>query len=70
MMPLVLADTGNEYTVIRVGGDKEVKQHLADMGFVPGSVLTIVTKMGGNIIINVKDTRVAISREMASKIMV
>jgi ferrous iron transport protein A len=70
MMPLTLADMGTAYTIKRVGGTQEVKKHLEDMGFVVGGDVTVVNILGGNVIANVKDTRVGISRELAQKIMV
>ena len=70
MMPLPLADVGEEQIIRKVGGSQELKQHLADMGFVPGGVVTVVSTIGGNVIVKVKESRVAISREMAQKIMV
>ncbi len=70
MLPLTLADPGEELIVKKVGGLPEVKKHLENLGFVVGSEIRIVTAMGGNIIVKVKEARVAISREMAQKIMV
>ena len=70
MMPLVFADVGAEQIIKKVGGSQEMKQHLADMGFVPGGGVTVVSTIGGNVIVKVKESRVAISREMAQKIMV
>ena len=70
MMPLMLADVSEENIIKRVGGSQEMKKHLEDMGFVAGGTVSIVSEIGGNLIVNVKDTRVAISREMAGKIMV
>ena len=70
MMPLVLADAGSENIVRKVGGTAEVRQHLADLGFNVGTSVTVVAAMGGNVIVKVKESRVAISREMAQKIMV
>ncbi len=70
MMPLVLANAGEENIIIKVGGSAEVRKHLADLGFVPGGTVSIISEIGGNLIVNVKDSRVAISREMAGKIMV
>ena len=69
-MPLVLADAGEEQIIKKVGGSQELKQHLADMGFVPGGSVTVVSAIGGNVIVKVKESRVAISREMAQRIMV
>ena len=70
MMPITLANIGEENIILRVGGSPEVKQHLADMGFVAGGAATIVAMLGGNVIVKVKETRVAISEEMAKKIFV
>ena len=70
MMPLVLANAGEEQIVKKVGGSQELRQHLADMGFVPGGSVTVVSTIGGNVIVKVKESRVAISREMAQKIMI
>ncbi len=70
MMPLILAGTGEENIIMRVGGSPEMKKHLEDMGFVAGSNVTVMNTIGGNLIVKVKESRVAISREMAAKIMV
>ena len=69
-MPLVFADVGEEQIIKKVGGSQELRQHLADMGFVPGGGVTVVSTIGGNVIVKVKESRVAISREMAQKIMI
>ena len=70
MIPLILADAGEENVIKRIGGSPEVRQHLADLGFNVGTGVTVVSAMGGNVIVKVKESRVAISREMAQKIMV
>lgn len=70
MIPLILADVGKESMIRRVGGSAEVKKHLESMGFVAGGAVTVINSIGGNLIVNVKDSRVAISREMAQRIMV
>ena len=70
MLPLSLADIGEENTIKRIGGSPEVKKHLENLGFIVGGNVTVITTMGGNVIVNVKEARVAISREMAQKIMV
>ena len=70
MMPLVMADPGEESIIIRVGGSPEMKKHLEDMGFVAGSAVTVMNTIGGNLIVKIKESRVAISKEMASRIMV
>ena len=69
-MPLSLAAVGEENIIRKIGGKSEVRQHLENLGFVVGGVVTVVSSLGGNIIVNVKDSRVAISREMAGKIMI
>ena len=72
MMPLMLADAGTEQLIHKVGGSPEVKKHLEDLGFTAGGSITVtlVSAMGGNVIVKVKESRVAISEEMARKIMV
>ena len=69
-MPLTMAREGEVTSIKRVGGKEEVRRHLENMGFVPGTVVTVVTVNNGNVIVNVKEARVAISREMANKIMI
>ena len=70
MMPLTYAVAGEENIIKRIGGTPEVKKHLADLGFVVGGTVTVVNTLGGNLIVNVKDSRVAIDKQMAQKIMV
>ena len=70
MMPLVLADTGEEAVIKKVGGSPEMKKHLEDMGFTVGGSVTVMNTIGGNLIVKIRESRVAISKEMASKIMV
>jgi ferrous iron transport protein A len=70
MMPLTLANTGEENMILKVGGNAEVKRHLEDLGFVAGANVTVVSSLSGNLIVNVKDSRIAISKEMAGKVMV
>ena len=70
MMPLVLADMGEEAVIKRVGGSPEMKKHLEDMGFVAGGVVTVLNTIGGNLIVKIEESRVAISKEMAGKIMI
>lgn len=70
MMPLSLAIVGEENTIKKIGGSPEVRQHLENLGFVVGGNVTVVTALGGNVIVSVKEARVAISEEMARKIMV
>ena len=70
MMPLTLTDPGEEAVIRRVGGNPETKKHLEDLGFTVGSSVTVMNTIGGNLIVKIKESRVAISREMAGKIMV
>lgn len=70
MMPLSLANVGEEYLIQKIGGKPEVKKHLENLGFVAGTGVTVVNTIGGNLIVRVKETRVAVSREMAAKIMI
>lgn len=70
MMPLCFATIGEENIIKRVGGSPEVKKHLEDLGFVAGGNVKVISALAGNVIVNVKETRVAISEEMARKIMV
>ena len=70
MMPLTLANVGEEGIVRKVSGNPEVRKHLEDLGFVAGGAVTVVSSLGGNIIVKVKEARVAISEEMARKIMI
>ena len=70
MMPLVMADAGEENIIRRVGGSPEMKNHLEDIGFTAGGAVTVMNTIGGNLIVKVKESRVAISKEMAAKIMV
>ena len=70
MMPLTLAETGIETIIKKVGGKPQVKAHLESLGFVAGSSVTVLNTIAGNLIVNVKESRVAISKEMAAKILV
>ena len=69
-MPLTMARSGEINYRKRVGGNEETKRHLETLGFVVGGAVTVISSLNGNLIVNVKDSRVAISREMANKIMV
>ena len=69
-MPLTLAVIGEEHIIRRIGGNADVRAHLQNLGFVSGAVVTVVSSMGGNLIVNVKNARIAISREMAQKIFI
>ncbi len=70
MMPLTLANIGEENIIKKIGGKPDVKKHLENLGFVVGGGVTIINTLGGNVIVNVKEARIAISKEMAQKIMV
>ena len=70
MMPLTLMSPGEDAIIQRIGGKPEVRQHLEKLGFVVGGNVSVINTIGGNLIVNVKEARVAISREMAQKIMV
>lgn len=69
-MPISMANIGEEYLVKRVGGLEETKRHLKNLGFVPGTQVSVVAVMNGNLIVQVKDSRVAISKELAGKIII
>ena len=70
MMPLTLATIGESNIIKKVGGLPDVKKHLENLGFVPGGMISVVSMLGGSVIVSVKESRIAISREMAQKIMV
>lgn len=70
MMPLSMVKEGEANTIRKVGGKKETRRFLENLGFVTGGTVTVISEMGGNIIVNIKDSRVAIGKDMANKIMV
>ena len=70
MMPLTFANTGEENIIKKVCGNPETRKFLENLGFVVGGAVTVVSEIGGNVIVNVKESRVAVSKEMANKIMV
>ena len=69
-MPLTMAAIGEENIIRRVGGNEETRRFLENLGFVAGAGITVISAIGGNVIVNVKNSRVAISKEMANKIMI
>lgn len=69
-MPLTLAALGEENIIKRIGGSTGVRAHLQNLGFVPGAVVTVVSSLSGNLIVSVKNARIAVSREMAQKIFI
>ena len=70
MMPLSMINEGATGTVARVGGKEETRRFLENLGFVPGVSITVISKLGGNLIVIIKDSRIAIGNDMANKIMV
>lgn len=70
MLPLNLAEPGEELIIKRVGGSPETKKHLEDMGFTIGSEVSLISVLGGNVIVKVKESRVALSNELARRIMI
>ena len=70
MMPLSLANKDEEYTIREIGGSPEVKKHLENLGFVAGGSVSVISSIGGNLIVKVKESRVAINDEMARRIII
>jgi len=70
MMPLTMVNTGEENVIKKVGGKEETRRFLENLGFVAGAAITVISQVEGNIIVNIKDSRVAIGKDMANKIMV
>ncbi|MDE7228882.1 MAG: ferrous iron transport protein A [Oscillospiraceae bacterium] len=70
MMPITLANVGEEMMIKKVGGNPETRRFLENLGFVAGGAVTVMNRIGGNVILNIKNSRVAVSKEMAQKIMV
>ena len=70
MMPLTMAKVGEPNTIKRIGGREETKKFLENLGFVTGGVVTVVSEISGNMILNVKDSRVALGKDMPNKIMI
>ena len=70
MMPLTMVKTGEPNQLKKVGGKEATKRFLENLGFVAGGTVTVGSEIGGNMIVNVKDSRVAIGKDMANKIMV
>jgi len=69
-MPIYMATIGEEYLIKKIGGLEETKHHLKNLGFVTGAQVSVVALMNGNLIVQIKDARVAISKELAAKIMI
>ncbi len=70
MMPLSMAKAGETFTVLKITGKDEVRQHLAELGFVVDGKVTVVSELGGNLILQVKESRIALDRDMANRIMI
>ena len=70
MMPLTMVKPGETNTIKKVGGKEETRKFLENLGFVTGGEVTVVSEIEGNLIVNVKDSRVAIGKDMANRIMV
>ncbi|MCR5754400.1 MAG: ferrous iron transport protein A [Acetatifactor sp.] len=70
MMPLIFAETGKPQIIKKIGGNPEVKKHLEDLGFNVGGEVSVVSMLGGNLIVKVKESRIAVSNELAKKIMI
>ena len=70
MMPLSLANKDEEYTIRKIGGSPEVKKHLENLGFVAGGSVSVISSIGGNLIVKVKESRVVINDEMARRLMI
>lgn len=70
MLPLSFADSNEELIIKKVSGTPEVKKHLENLGFVPGSGITVMNRVAGNLIVKVKESRIALNEDMARKIMV
>ncbi len=70
MMPLIYAEAGTPQIIRKIGGNPEMKKHLEDLGFTVGGAVTVMNTIGGNLIVKIKESRVAISKEMAQKIMI
>lgn len=68
-MPLTMARAGERNSIKKLGGKAAIKQHLENLGFVVGAPITVITEIGGNVIVNIKESRVAVNQEMACKIM-
>lgn len=69
-MPLTLLQAGQSSIITRIGGNPQTRQFLEGLGFVVGAPITVISAQGGNVIVSIKDTRVAVSKQMANKIFV
>ena len=69
-MPIIIGQQGENYFIKKITGNDETKKFLSSLGFVVGEVVTIISKNGDNLIVNIKDSRIALGQSMASRIMV
>ncbi len=69
-MPLTMVNSGEKCEIKKVGGKEETKKFLENLGFVTGGIVTVISETGGNLIVNIKDSRVAIGRDMANKVTI
>lgn len=70
MMPLSMAKPGETFSIVKVTGKDEIRQHLAELGFVVNGVVTVVSELGGSLILQVKDSRIALDKDMANRILI
>lgn len=70
VMPLTMAKPGEKNTIKKIGGKEETRKFLANLGFVSGGIVTVISEISGNMILNVKDSRIALGKDMANKIMI
>lgn len=70
MIPLTMVNTGEQNIIKRIGGKEDTKRFLGKLGFVSGGIVTVVSEINGNMIVNIKDSRIAIGKDMANKVMV
>ena len=69
-MPIIYAAPGEENIIRRIGGNPDVKRHLENLGFTPGGSVTLISTLGGNVIVKVKESRIALDKDMAGKVMI
>ena len=70
MFPLVMAQVGEESTIMKINGQDKTRQHLAELGFVVGEKVTVISRLGGNMILSVKNSRIAVDEDLLKRIMV
>ncbi len=70
MMPLMMASVGDQNIIIKITGKDEIRQHLSELGFVVGETVSVVSKIGGNMIVGIKDSRIALDQNLTNRIMI